>query len=87
MTNLVYLTTILVTNWVATGDVKRERGTNYVQLQQIVTTQTMIEEVSFCTNRTIYKVGASLTNGSKWELRSSQFLFPPPLPPAPGLGQ
>lgn len=78
MTNLIYLSTLLVTNWVATGDSKRENGTNYVQLRAVITQQTLIEEVSLCTNRTIYKVQPAITNGRKWQIGSPPYL--PPLP-------
>lgn len=86
MTNTISIVTLLVTNWVATGDVKRQNGTNYVQLQCVVTPQTMIEEVMLCTNRTLYKVGVSVTNGVKWDLRPVLCPPPLPLPPSPSLG-
>lgn len=87
MTNTITIVTMLITNWVPTGDIKRQNGTNYVQLQQVVTPQTVIEEVTLCTNRTLYKVGVSVTNAVKWELRSEHTLLLAPLPPAPSLGQ
>jgi len=87
MTNLVYLTVILGTNWTFTGDTKHTAGTNYAQMQAIVTKQTVIEEVTLCTNRTTYKVGAPLTNGTKWIVTGPGLPpLPPPLPTT-SLGQ
>lgn len=85
MTNSIAIVTLLVTNWIATGDSKTQAGTNYVQFRQVVTPQTFIEEVTLCTNRTLYRIGISTTNGVKWELRSSATI--PQLPPPPSLGQ
>ena len=84
MTNTITLITVLLTNWVATGDTKHQHGTNYVELQAVVTQQVLIQEVKLCTNYTVYRTGASTTNGVRWE--SNPIPSPLPLPPSPSLG-
>ena len=62
MTNL-FLVTLIVTNWVDTGDWKREGGTNYVKQRMVLETNVLALEVVSCTNRTLIKSVDSGTNG------------------------
>ncbi len=78
MTNLIYLTTLVLTNWVSVpADFKTEDGTNYVKERFTVSTNVFVEEVTLCTNRTLYKVtSGDKTNIMRWVQRT----VPPPLP-------
>jgi hypothetical protein len=79
MTNLVFLVSVITTNWVNNGDFKREGGTNYVRQTQSILTTMYVVEVQWCTNQTFYKRTESVqTNApTRWTLSAS------PLPGSP----
>lgn len=84
MTNsfpILTLITVLTTNWVNNGDFKRESGTNWIAQRQVVVTNTYVQEVALCTNRTLYKrTESAQTNAPVRWTRAA----PPPLPTLPG---
>ena len=81
MTNLIILVSVVTTNWVNfPGDFKREDGTNYVRQYFMVQTNTFIEEISMCTNRTLFKQ----TTGTNGPVRWSPVSQITPLPGIPG---
>jgi hypothetical protein len=81
MTNSITLVTVLVTNFVTVSlDRKQESGTNYQKMIPVVCERTYIEEITLCTNRTLYRVGPPWTNGPvQWTPVSTPGV-PPPLP-------
>ena len=82
MTNLVLgvsLLTVVSTNWVSIGgDWKREGGTNFVRQQYVVTTNVFIQEIHYCTNRTLYSSTQGTNGPTRWT--PAQGITPPPLP-------
>ena len=80
MTNTVALVSVVVTNWLGIGsDRMTEGGTNYVRQVCLVQTNLYVEEVTLCTNRTLYRAGQMETNSVPlWRALSPQ--TPPPLP-------
>lgn len=87
MTNFVYLSTVIVTNWLTTPaiDSKRENGTNYFKEVPVLSTNTLIIEVHPCTNITLYRVdvGPTNVNEARWVKVISPQPIMPPLPMAP----
>lgn len=82
MTNafpIISLVTLISTNWVPIpGDFRRESGTNFVKQRQVIVTNVFIEEVSLCTNRTIYKQSQGTNGAVRWQVVEP--VTPPPLP-------
>lgn len=81
MTNLLFIITVITTNWVSNGDWKRESGTNWVSQTQLVVTNIYACEVVTVTNKTLVKrLEGSTTNApTRWTLSGI-----PSLPPLPG---
>lgn len=62
---LVYLITLISTNWVPIPrETKFSQGTNYVLSRQVITTNTVALEVTLCTNRIDVSKKDSGTNGA-----------------------
>lgn len=82
MTNHVALIILVVTNWVSIGTFSDKNGKQWDEQQAVVTTNTYVEEVTLCTNRTLYHVEDGPTNG----VRRVPMVVPPPLPNWPPFG-
>lgn len=78
MTNSIALVLIVSTQWFTLpGNHKTEGGTNYVLQVPIVSTNLVIQEVTLCTNPTLYRAYPGRTNGPAiWR----PIAGPPPLP-------
>jgi hypothetical protein len=68
MTNTyIALITLITTNWVNfAGDMKRESGTNYIRQRLVILTNTYVEEVTLCTNRTLYRSDRGTNGPTRW---------------------
>ncbi len=79
MTNTITLITIVLTNWVnIPGTRLSDGGTNYTKQRLVVITNTYVEEVSLCTNRTFYKSSGSVDTNApvRWEQVPTLNLIP-----------
>ncbi len=66
MTNQFLVVTVVLTNWWANGDYKREGGTNFVKQAQVVSTNVYLETIVVTTNRTLLKQDYGSTNTIRW---------------------
>lgn len=74
---LVSLLTVVSTNWVnISGDVRIEGKTNSIHQRLVVVTNIYVQEVSLCTNRTLYK----RTEGPETNAPTRWLSLPLPLP-------
>ena len=80
MTNfpMLFLMTVISTNWISNGDFKRESGSNYIGQRLVVQTNIFTVEVNLCTNRTLYSSTQGTNGPTRWT--PAQGLTPPPLP-------
>ena len=66
MTNL-FIVIMVSTNWLSvSGDFKHEDNTNYVKQAQVVSTNVWVEEIRWCTNKTLLRQDYAQTNGIRW---------------------
>ena len=77
MTNIL-LILVVSTNWIAvSGDFKREDGTNFVKQRLAIVTNIYVQEVTLCTNRTLFQTTTSTNGETRWAPAPTGFMLPP----------
>ena len=68
MTNTyIALITVVLTNWTTfPGDTKREGSTNFIHQRLVILTNAYVEEVTLCTNRTLYRSDRGTNGPTRW---------------------